>query len=61
MLIFHGSNDTSVPLATSKFIERVRPEITTLIETDAVHVRSWNLSPDDYEAAILEFLTANRG
>lgn len=61
MLIFHGTNDTSVPLATSKFIERVRPEITTLIETDAVHVRSWNLSPDDYEAAILEFLTANTG
>ena len=61
MLIFHGTNDTSVPLATSKAIERVRPEITTLIETDAVHVRSWNLSPDDYEAAILDFLAANRG
>jgi hypothetical protein len=59
MLIFHGSNDTSVPLATSKAMERVRPEITTLIQTNAVHVRSWNESPDEYRAAILEFLTEN--
>lgn len=61
MLIFHGSADTSVPLATSQRMQQLRPDITTLVETEASHVRSWNESPEDYEAAILEFLTLNPG
>ena len=60
MLIFHGSNDTSVPLATSEELARLRPDIVTLVTTEASHTRSWNESPDDYKAAIIEFLTANR-
>jgi pimeloyl-ACP methyl ester carboxylesterase len=61
MLIFHGVNDPSVPIATSEAMERLRPEITTLIRTDAVHTRSWNDSPDDYEALIVDFLDENVG
>ncbi len=61
MLIFHGSADTSVPLATSKRMEQLRPEITTLVQTNASHVRSWNVSPEAYEAAIIEFLAENTG
>jgi pimeloyl-ACP methyl ester carboxylesterase len=61
MLIFHGSNDTSVPLATSQVMARIRPEITTLIETDASHTKSWNGMPEEYGAAITEFLAEHAG
>ncbi len=59
MLIFHGSADTSVPLATSQEMVRLRPDITTLVETKASHVRSWNESPEEYRAAIVDFLIEN--
>jgi pimeloyl-ACP methyl ester carboxylesterase len=61
MLVFHGTNDTSVPLATSKIMARLRPEITTLIETDASHTRSWNEEPEAYATAITEFLDQHAG
>jgi pimeloyl-ACP methyl ester carboxylesterase len=56
MLVLHGADDTSVPLATSKIMARLRPEITTLVETDASHTRSWNEEPEAYAIAITEFL-----
>lgn len=61
MLIFHGSNDTSVPLATSEAMVRLRPDIATLVKTEASHVRSWNESPEEYRAAIVDFLIENAG
>lgn len=61
MLIFHGSNDESVPLATSGQLAQLRPDIVTLVTTEAGHVRSWNESPDEYKSAIIEFLLANPG
>jgi hypothetical protein len=61
MLIFHGTNDDSVPLATSQKLAILRPDIVTLVTTDASHVRSWNESPGKYRSAIIEFLLANPG
>ncbi|MFV1969912.1 MAG: alpha/beta hydrolase [Acidimicrobiia bacterium] len=61
MLIFHGTKDESVPLATSQRLANLRPDIVTLVTTEADHVRSWNESPDEYESAIIEFLVANPG
>ena len=61
MLIFHGSADTSVPLATSQRMAQLRPDITTLVETEASHVRSWNESPEEYKSAIVDFLIENSG
>jgi pimeloyl-ACP methyl ester carboxylesterase len=55
-LIIHGRNDPSVPIATSRAMTKLRPQVMTLIETDAVHTRSWNESPEDYEASIVAFL-----
>ncbi|GMR02044.1 MAG: alpha/beta fold hydrolase [Acidimicrobiia bacterium] len=56
MLIFHGTRDTSVPYATSAEIARLRPDIVTLVTTEASHTRSWNVDPQAYEAAIKDFL-----
>jgi len=61
MLIFHGRNDESVPFSTSQEMADLRPDIVTLVATDAGHMRSWNESPQDYEAAIIAFLDANTG
>ena len=57
LLIFHGTPDTSVPYATSKELAVTRPDITTLITTDAGHTRSWNLDPVAYDETIKAFLT----
>jgi len=56
MLIFHGTRDTSVPYATSQELAESRPDIVTLVTTDANHVRSWNVDPEAYESAIKDFL-----
>jgi pimeloyl-ACP methyl ester carboxylesterase len=56
MLIFHGTSDTSVPYETSRELANRRPDIVTLITTDAGHTRSWNVDPVAYDAAITEFL-----
>ena len=56
MLIFHGTEDTSVPYDTSLTMSQLRPDITTLVTTDAEHVRSWNIDPEFYDTTIKEFL-----
>lgn len=56
MLVFHGTRDISVPYATSEAMAANRPDITTLITTEAGHTRSWNLDPDLYEETITEWL-----
>ena len=52
MLIFQGSADRSVPPAKAHEFAAARPDLVTLIETNAAHVRSWNENPQRYEAAI---------
>ena len=56
MLIFHGTRDTTVPYETSQDMAELRPDIVTLVTTDANHIRSWNVDPDAYETAIKDFL-----
>jgi hypothetical protein len=56
MLIFHGTQDTSVPYATSRAMVTNRPDITTLVTTEAAHTRSWNIDDAAFDAAVLEFL-----
>jgi hypothetical protein len=40
---------------------QLRPDITTLVETGASHVRSWNESPEEYKSAIVDFLIEHSG
>jgi pimeloyl-ACP methyl ester carboxylesterase len=56
LLIFHGTADTSVPLYTSRVMELNRPDITTLVVTDAGHTRSWNVDSEFFETTVNEFL-----
>ena len=56
MLIFHGTEDISVPHETSEEMARLRPDIVTLVSNDSGHTRSWNIDPDAYAEAITTFL-----
>ena len=62
ILIFHGSADESVPLATSQLFQRKRPDLVTLIETPgAGHVLSWNADPERYITEVTAFLDEHVG
>lgn len=56
VLIFHGTADETVPLSTSQELAAARPDLVRLVVvTDAGHVRSWNVGPDEYERRVEEF------
>lgn len=56
MLIFHGTEDISVPVDTSQQLAESRPDIVTLVTNDSGHTRSWNIGPEAYAEAIDDFL-----
>jgi alpha-beta hydrolase superfamily lysophospholipase len=56
-LLFHGTADTTVPIATSRELARAKPRLVTLVEAKGVeHVRSWNADPAAYDAAVARLL-----
>jgi fermentation-respiration switch protein FrsA (DUF1100 family) len=58
VLVFHGTDDDTVPLTTSQEFFEARPDLVRLvIVPGAGHVRSWNISPEAYERRLTEFLT----
>ncbi len=57
MLVFHGTADTTVPLALSDSLAARRPDLVTLVRVmDAGHSRCWNVAPSGYEATIASWL-----
>ncbi len=62
ILLFHGDDDSVVPVETSDALAQARPDIVSYHRVpDATHVRSWNLNPAKYEAAVREFLEGVMG
>ncbi len=60
MLIFHGTEDDSVPIGPSRRLAKLRPDLVELVETQgAGHVSSWNIGPEAYESRVVEFLSAS--
>jgi hypothetical protein len=58
VLVFHGTADDTVPLASSQEFFEARPDLVRLvIVPGAGHVRSWNVSPEAYERRLTEFLS----
>ncbi|MFZ2503137.1 MAG: alpha/beta hydrolase [Nocardioides sp.] len=55
-LVFHGTKDDLVPIETSRRLAAEAKQVT-LVVTDAGHVRSWNVDPAAYDAAVRKFLT----
>lgn len=57
ILLFHGTNDERIPVATSDRLAAARPD---LVEYNRVpgagHVRCWNHGPEQYEGAVKRYL-----
>lgn len=57
ILIFHGTEDQSVPIETSRDLAEARPDLVTLVEFEgAEHVGSWNVDQERYEEELELFL-----
>lgn len=57
MLVFHGTNDETVPVDVGRALAEDRPDLATYVETSGEHVGSWNADPAAYEAALAAFIT----
>lgn len=59
VLLFHGTADERVPLATSEALTAMRGDTVRFeVFEDAQHAGSWNLDPARYELAVRSFLAA---
>ena len=57
-LLVHGTADDTVPYRISEAFAQARPELVRLLLVPgAGHVRSWNVGPQPYERAVLDFLS----
>jgi hypothetical protein len=61
ILLFHGTDDDVVPIATSdEFAEELPGRVTYYRVPDAGHTESWNVGPALYERRVRDFLEAGR-
>lgn len=57
ILLFHGSDDPTVPVSLSEKLADARPDIVDYhLFSGATHVSSWNHDRERYEAAVRGFL-----
>ncbi len=57
ILLFHGTEDTTVPLAISENLAAARPDLVEFHSiSDAEHIRAWNEDPAWYTATLESFL-----
>lgn len=58
MLVIHGTDDQTVPFRVSEDLAASRPDLVRLfIVPGAGHVRGWNVGPQPYERAVIDFLS----
>jgi pimeloyl-ACP methyl ester carboxylesterase len=57
ILVFHGTEDGTVPVDVSERLRGERPDLVKLVVVDgAEHVQSWNDNPAEYEIEVRAFL-----
>lgn len=57
VLLFHGTADGTVPMATSEaFAAALGPRVTLVRTAGAGHAQSWNFDPARYEETLLRWL-----
>jgi uncharacterized protein len=59
-LVFHGTDDATVPIETSRSMAEVRPQLIDLVEVEgAGHVASREVAGSVYDQRVLAFLEAH--
>ena len=62
ILIFHGTQDQTVPISSSDAFARALPRLVTYYRVPgAGHVESWNVDPRRYDRRVREFLARASG
>jgi alpha-beta hydrolase superfamily lysophospholipase len=57
-LVFHGTDDTTVPISTSIRLKQLKPSLVTLaVFPGAGHVESWNIDRARYTTLLESFLS----
>ena len=58
MLVIHSADDEFVPVAPSRALAEVRPDLVTFEEWHvARHCKEWNTDPERWERVVREFAT----
>jgi alpha-beta hydrolase superfamily lysophospholipase len=61
-LLFHGTRDPTIPIASSANLARAIPSQVTFVSTEgAGHVQSWNYDPAGYEDKLRTWLEGTLG
>jgi uncharacterized protein len=61
-LVFHGTGDDTVPIATSDRLRRAHPDLVQEVRVPgAGHVQAWNVDPAGYQAHEAAFLACVAG
>ena len=61
VLLFHGDEDTVIPVELSDRMAEMRPDILRYVRVaGADHVRAWNVDPERYLANVREFVRTRR-
>lgn len=57
MLLFHGTRDRTIPVRQSDKLAALRPDLVEYHRVEgAKHIRCWNISPKEYDGALLRFI-----
>jgi alpha-beta hydrolase superfamily lysophospholipase len=62
ILVFHGEEDLTIPIATSEELAELRPDTVVLVRCpEADHIECWNVDPQGMQAQIVAFLDQTVG
>ena len=57
ILLFHGTRDGTIPVSQSDRLAAARPDLVEYHRIEgAKHIRTWNIDPEKYEAAVEAFI-----
>lgn len=61
VLVLHGSEDADHPIADSRTLAESYPDVVKLVEIEGAGAdRAWNVDPDTYGSAVLDFFDRAR-